>query len=647
MRKYHILKETFRQDFPQQCIWFDTETRMTIVDKDPFVDPDVTYWDKHTDVPVGPDVTVYHWLKFGYACYMRQHRNGEWSDETWLRFDTRQQWYDFVQDKTRSHSKLYLFCHNTSFDLPVLDVFNELPANGWKLRSAIIDAPPTILRFRRDTSTLIFIDTLNIWRMPLSELGKEIGLEKYEMPDDNDLTVSWESYGKRDVEIIRDACIRWFAFLEQSDMGSFSSTLAGQSMSLFRHRYMRQRILIDNDETNLALTRAGYYGGRNECFKIGKYTGDFHLLDVNSMYPSVMVDNPYPYRLIANTKHASIDDLSGWLKTRSLTARVLVHTNEPVYPIRNQGKLIFPVGHYECILSTPEIRYALSNKHITEVIEVSIFKQAYLFREMMLDLYKKRLDAKAAGRPVEAFMYRKLMNSFYGKWGQNGLKWNEERQITDLSARRWTEVDLESGRVLHYRQLAGLLQLKSTEGESRDSFPAIAGHVTAYARMVLWNIITEAGMEHCWYCDTDSVLVDSMGRRNLEHRITGGQLGALGVKGSYDSIDIRGCKDYSVGSKSRVKGARKSATWIDPNTIQQARWSSLRGLLATGNVARPVTSTVIKRFRRVYDKGEVSPSGDVTPHALGGVASPLPHAPAVTPGEVPSAAQPPAPNQSS
>lgn len=613
MRRAHILRDNKASDYPQQCIWFDTETKFEVHVRKPNGETEVIWFNALTEFQLNDGDTCYHHLKVGYACYMRQHRNGVWSDEEWLRFTTRPDFWKWVHSKVREQTKLYLFCHNTSFDLPVLDVFQQLPLLGYQLRTAIIDAPPTILRFRNGTKCIMILDTLNIWRMPLSELGKEIGKEKYDMPEDNDLGVTWETYGKRDVEIIRDACISWFAFLKSNNMGSFAPTLAGQSMRVYRHKYMAHKILIDSNPQALKLTREGYYGGRNECFRLGRYKGEFTLLDINSMYPSIMATCEFPYRLVSHTRYGTLNDLAVWLRQYCVTARVTLRTNKPFCPIRNGHKLVFPIGEFECILSTPELQYALQHAEILDVLEVAVYEKAFLFTQMMYDLYAKRLEAKQAGRPVEAFMYRKLINSFYGKWGQSGGKWIEEDNIEDLTTRQWTELDYETGKIIHHRQLGGLRQVKDNESESRESFPAIAGHITAHARMVLWDIITQAGVGHVYYCDTDSVVVDTMGRRNLEFRCSPTELGKLSIKGEYTDIEIWGNKDYCFGDKSKTKGVRKDALWISPNDVSQTKWSGLRGLIASGAVDRPITSRIRKHLNRLYDKGTILQDGTVQP----------------------------------
>jgi len=615
-RRAHIIRENKASDFPQQCIWFDTETDL----KD--ADGNMLSLDEANAIRANlgnqtdnlPKYTQH--LRFGYACYMRKHHKGVWGDESWLQFTGISEFWEFVLSRVRDKTKLYLFCHNTSFDLPVLDVFNQLPIHGFKLRSAIIDAPPTVLRFCRGQQSIVIVDTLNIWRMKLSYLGDKIGLPKLDMPDNNDIAEDWQSYGKRDVEIIRKACIDWWDFLQKNDMGSFGSTLASQSMRVFRHKYMKHTIFIDNNERALDLTRKGYFGGRVECFRIGEYKQRYSALDVNSMYPSAMYKYNFPNKLISHTRYASETDLRIWLRKYSVCARVVLFTDRPFAPRRGKNKLYFPVGTFECILSTPELEYALQHCKLVSILEVAVYENAPLFKEMITDMsslkahYKEQLDF------VSEWLIKILMNSFYGKWGQSGGKWLEQMLVDDLSCKRWIEYDVDTGKVTHHRQLAGLVQQKDQETESLDSFPAIAGHVTAYARMDLWRIIEKADSRNVYYCDTDCVLVNDAGRERLSDELHDTRLGALKIAGEYDGIKLYGCKDYEWGTKTKHKGVKKNAIWLDSHTVRQEQWSGLRGLLSSGDMTAPHTKTIVKHLKRIYDKGLVLPDGTVVPHCL-------------------------------
>jgi DNA polymerase type B, organellar and viral len=615
-RRPHYLAANHSNEMPQQCIWFDTESRMTKEDLNPYQHLNVEYWDSHKDIQTAPGEKVYHWLRFGYACYMRKHRNGEWTDEKWLRFEDVTEFWDWVCSNVRQKIRLYLFCHNTSFDLPILDCFGELPKRGFGLLSAIIDAPPTILRFRRDSISIVVIDTLNLWRMPLKYLGKEIGLAKLDIPDNNDLQIDWERYGKRDVEILRTACLKWFDFLVSNDFGSFAPTLAGQSMRVYRHKYMSTPIFIDTNKGALDMSRKSYFGGRCDCFYIGHFTGNFAAWDVNSMYPYVMSVHTYPCKLQTFTRYGSLEDIRNWLPRACLTAKVLLRTSKPFAPIKRDGKLIFPVGTFVCRLQTEEIRYALENAEILEVMELSIYERASLFTGMVHDLYRLKQDAKLAGNGVEEFLYKKLLNSFYGKWGQSGGKWQSVENVGDLGCNTWLEYDAVTDTDIKHRQLAGLHQVKDENPESFESFPAIAAHITANARMYLWSLIERAGSDHVYYCDTDCLVCDTTGSDRLVSLIDEYELGKLKKVGEYDDIEIWGPKDYRFGSKEKHKGIRKDAIWEDDHTVVQASWSGLRGLLSSGVINRPVTATIRKEFKRCYDKGTVLSSGKVSPLVL-------------------------------
>lgn len=594
MRRPHRVKAIKTSEYPQNCIWFDTETYQV-------------QEDRHT---------VSHWLKFGFACYKRTSHHGKWTQDEWFRFTTRSEFWRWVCAKTREKTRLYLFCHNTSFDLPVLDVFHQLPLHGYSLGSAIIDAPPTILKFRDGSKSLVILDTLNTWRMPLAKLGDEIGLPKLEMPSESASVEEWDAYGRRDVEIMVKACIDWWSMLQAEDLGAFASTLAGQSMNAFKHKYMKHDIFIEDNERSLKLTRAGYYGGRVECFRIGKFRGDFTRVDVNSMYPWCMAEYRYPRKVLTHTRYATVDDLRIWLGQYAIMARVTIETSEPFAPIRQNYKLIFPVGRFECILSSPEIAYALQHHRILAVHEVAVYEHDYLFRDMALDMYAKKQQGRRDGSIVREEFWKKLINSFYGKWGQSGGKWQEHDNVEDLSAKQWIDYDMETRTVTKYRQLGGLVQVKDTETESRESFPAIAAHVTAYARMRLWNLVRQAGMSNVYYCDTDSLLVNPSGHANLADEIDEYKLGGLKIDGKYTDIEIYGAKDYRFGAEEKHKGVRKQATWITTHDISQEQWSSLKGLITRNRFDAPTTKRITKHLTRLYNKGIVSISGIVSPYHL-------------------------------
>lgn len=591
----HFIKPNHTNETPQHAVWFDTETNQEDIGND----------------------TVSHHLDFGWAAYRRRIRGGRWSAPQWFRFETIGEFYRWLFTLCRPRTRLYAFCHNTAFDLPVLDVFNQLPAQGWELKRAVIDAPPTILSWRKDTTSILMLDTLNIWRMPLAALGDSIGLPKLDMPPKGASRKEWDRYGRRDVEVIMEACLRWWQMLIDWNMGGFANTLAAQSLRTFRHAHMDHRIFIDNDERALGVARAAYHGARTECFYIGKATGKFYLLDVNSQYPGVMKDNDYPTILQTFTRRASVRDLERWCRDRLLVAEVMIDTDEPAYAVQRDDKLMFPTGRFKAHVTTPDILYALARGHIRRVDAVALYAKAPVFRSFVTALYSERLAARDRGDHVLAWQLKILLNSLYGKFGQRGFVFEPAGSTPELDARKWVELDMETGKRITWRRLAGLVQRQEKEQEARESMPAIAAHVTAYARRQLWEYIKQAGVDNVFYMDTDGLLVNQEGRDRLADHIDPSRLGMLKEEDSYTDIEIHGPKDYRFGNKAKTKGVRKSAEWVTSNKVRQEKWSSLRGLLGAGDLTAPTTATITKTLRRVYNKGVVGDDGRVSPFVLG------------------------------
>jgi hypothetical protein len=231
-------------------------------------------------------------------------------------------------------------------------------------------------------------------------------------------------------------------------------------------------------------------------------------------------------------------------------------------------------------------------------------------------MYALRHRAQEQGDTVGSWLIKILLNSLYGKFGQRGVRWNVVGPAPDETVRTYLEVDVVEGITYKMRQFAGILQQQEETPESANSHPAIASHVTAYARRYLWDLMELAGRRNVLYCDTDSLYVTRAGRKRLAARVNPGQLGALKLEATCDWLEIRGPKDYATPHKSKTKGVRAKARWLSPNRVEQEQWASLVGLLALGQLQAPVTTTIQKTLCREYSKGSVGATGLVTPFHL-------------------------------
>lgn len=579
---------------PCNCIWFDTETQGK----------------KRAN---GKE---YHYLWFGWAAYQCRWGQDRWTEPEWFRFTSREQFWEWVISKTRPKTRLYLFAHNGNFDLPVMGAFTALPDAGFKLSNAIVDAPPMVLTWKREKATIRFIDTLNIWRMPLAALGESLGLPKLEMPAKKASRKAWDAYGKQDTEIIRQACLAWFDFLKSNDLGGFAPTLASQAFNSYRHRFMPVPLFADNNQDALDLSRAAYLGGRTECFRIGRFTGEFYYIDINSMYPAVMKGGQYPSKLVGVYGAPSKRECSRWLRDFSVVADVTIKTDQPVYPVVWENRLVFPVGTFRCALASPELAYALDAGHVQKIHRGAVYEQAQLFSDFIDYFYGQRLEAKSAGNSVDSFLYKIMMNSLYGKFGQRGRRFETEGEAAPDNVAVWDEVDYDTQELVHMREFGGIRQRWLEEGESKDSFPAIAAHVTSYARQKLWHAINLAGRDNCYYCDTDSLVVNKAGYQALAAELDDSALGKWKLENVLKDITIHGAKDYVFDGQVKIKGIRKKARVINEYTFEQELFVGFKGLLREGSLDAPIIYPIQKSLTRNYSKGSVQENGDVLPLAL-------------------------------
>lgn len=597
MRRAHYLKKNSKVELPIHMIFVDTETKGVKQN----------------------DKLEHHYLWFGWACHLRMRREGDkdYSREEWFRFSKAEHFWEWVCSKSLDRTRTWIFAHNWNYDAGVLDVSQWLSRFGFELVTYINDKPPFIVEFRGRNRTLRLIDTLNYFAGSLASIGESIGIPKMPMPELQSTKRVWDTYCKRDVGVIRAAILGFRSLVEEEQLGNFQMTLASQAMCAYRHRFMDKQILIHDDAEVCQLEREGYYGGRSECFFLGSVNEPVYYLDINSMYPSIMAACSVPTKLIKSRRRMDIETLQEWLETHAVMATVDIDTDTPLYPTRFNHRLVFPVGRFTTTLATPELREALERGHILSIGEVAIYEQAILFSSFVNTLYKLRQTYKRDGNTTYSYMVKILMNSLYGKFGQNGSKWYDVG-ITDNPFDGVQLLQETPQSEIHkYRCRLGMLQEYRRDGESDNSFPAIAATITSYARLLLWKLIEQAGRENVYYTDTDSLICNARGYNNLSHVLDSNTLGKLKVEDTADSAIFYGAKDYHFGKIEKHKGIKKSATRIGDNVWEQDRFYSWDYQISRGLDGYIPIERVRRTLHRVYQKGTPTPSGWVQPYVFG------------------------------
>ncbi|GAJ15713.1 unnamed protein product, partial [marine sediment metagenome] len=251
---------------------------------------------------------------------------------------------------------------------------------------------------------------------------------------------------------------------------------------------------------------------------------NYYIVDVNSLYPYVMRNNSYPVKYEKILHRISGEDLQRVIASKSITARVLINTDEPAYAVRHD-RTIFPIGKFWVTLTTPELKYALEHNHIVKIKQAVLYKQANLFKTYVDRFYRLRQKFKAEDNAEYVELCKKLLNSLYGKFGQKADEWKKVGNCPDEPDR--VEICFQVGRsgVKQIRYLLGEIFELVGYGECFNSFPAIAAHVAAYGRMYLYKLMKITGEGNYFYCDTDSLIINETGLLNLQSQIDDSILG--------------------------------------------------------------------------------------------------------------------------
>lgn len=515
-----------------------------------------------------------------------------------------------LADHCNSKQRLVVFCKDVYADVIV----------GLQLPKAAREKAVTVGRFwiaetndkgfihvKKGGCSLLFVGICNLF---------EDGIVK-EFPGLSEQENYWE------VDRMAAMVTNYLRTIRKESLGEPAKTLAAQAFDLYRSKFMSHRIYCHDNETANALERDAYKGGRTECFVTGTQQGEWYKLDVNSMYPSVMFTGLFPTRLKASYRRSlPIAEVWERMENSFIIAEVEIETDSEQYPYRGKGWYGYPVGKFVTTLTSPLLAQAIHQGHVVNILRAAVYDQGPIFKEYVDKLWGKRHKAQQENDPAMARVYKLLLNSLYGKFGQ--------RERLTLRESSWSYDDffsghhLENGQVYSQWFAFGKRRIFTvTDAPSHDAFPGIAATVCDLARMELWRLLVKAGEQNVAYVDTDCLIVNQFGRELLDDEI-GSELGQLKEEGVADSITIYAPKDYEFGDVKKKKGIPADATY-DPET---GKWvfSQREGLRGRMERARREGRSeeeeihiirIKKKLRRDILGRTVLPDGRTVPLRLG------------------------------
>ena len=502
------------------------------------------------------------------------------------------------------YKKVHLIAHNTRYDFSVSNMFEFLDNNLFILDVYNPQLGAFFIAAHNTYYKLIIIDNINFFAGKLEKLGAELGIKKLPIPKEKQDINDWIIYCKQDVNIVITALKTLSTLVQPYGLGDLRITRAKLSFDIFNNNFLHKKILLHKEKNIMQLEVESYFGGRTEAFYQGlTRKGLKYYVDFNSLYPSVMNNNEFSTKLDFKFEDIDLDRLGRFLKYRHVVGKVLINTDLPIYPKYITNRLLFPVGKFVATLSNAELKEAYKRKHIEKVYCGAAYQSEDIFSEYVKHFHKFKQKYSDENKPIFRYFAKLMLNSLYGKFGQHvpKLVWTGQRdrrrygisEVTDYKLKReYREIILN-----HY------IYAETNRQIGRYSSPIIASEVTGLARLKLWNMIEKAGLEHIYYCDTDSLILDRFGYSKLKPFIHNGVLGDLELKKVSDYCEIFGLKDYKFGKETRHKGVPKAAIEIEKNKFQFMQWSTINQTLRYYNNGRYTHGIMDKTLNRYISKG--------------------------------------------
>lgn len=567
-------------------------------------------------------------FRLGCAIYLRWRSDRRKWEETEYMLRTLEDWFELLDSLTEPKRKLVIFAHNASYDFTILKMDTYLSSHDYVMDTHVIDTVFLVNAHKSVEGSLLsitFADTMNFYKMSLEKLGEIFSENKMEKPNfDTVSDYQLMTYCMQDTRVLATVIKEHMAFLKEHDLGNFRLTIAGQAFGAFRHRFMKEKILVHTCDDILEMEMDSYRGGRCECFSIGSFD-EVYKLDINSMYPYIMRNKVFPKELMGSRQIdvESLHEIRNQIKSGLfILGDCEFELFTPAIACKRE-KLLFPIGEIRQTLTSPEIEYLLDNPDIGEIKHmrgIATYSQANLFREYVDYFYDIKTNSQNLAHSQMAKLF---LNSLYGKLGQRSFaKYKEvtdpilseiiNQAMNEIGTNSIDWLDHESKRYMRFGTKLCEIN-ESVDVLAYDSCPIIASTVTAYSRNYLFDLMRMAKLENVLYCDTDSLFVTKDGFTNLQPMISQTELGKLKLE-EIGRCEIFGAKNYVFNDSIKLKGVKKDAVKLAENTYRQSQFVTKNMRYRNGTPDGIVeVKQIVKHISTIYNKGTVNSNGTVSP----------------------------------
>jgi hypothetical protein len=601
-------------------------------------------------------------LDFGVADAIRF---AEGEESRWVRqpFKTPLAFWSFVNRRIRTKTSTWLIGHGIAKHFTLVDGWRHLDSGYYSLMPRekdtisqrkdehddlsqpggfLIDGdPPTLMILYAPDHVVHVVDIQNYGVATVEELAAAAGVKLHQKPDIHAPYKMWEAYLSKRVLAVRQYFVQLLAFWETRELGQFRHTAASLALAAYRHKFLRDKILIHTCEPALHAEREALVGGQFTSYFCGRIEpaayfdakakktgnrkrgterqGPVYVFDCNSLYPYVMRNHDFPAELVAPKSQGEFEDLLQWRKQLALIARVEVETVQHPYPLVHDRERYWAVGRFWTVLAGPELDRAIDYGHVRRVGEIYAYTKANLFQSYVDYFHEQRLAYARENKVASARFCKLLLNSLAGKFGQRDTQWDFTRKH-DCPKRwgSWHEIHAQTGVVETFRAIAGDVQIQTLGRESMQSAPAIEAYINAYAREYMRTVRRVCPPRSVLYQGCDSLHVLEAGRAALAPYLETypGELGKFKLEKVAERAEYFGPQDYSLDGVATRAGLSPDAIPDGAGGYRQTEEQRLRSILThePGGFLRVKQITVTRAG--YHPKGYLESDGSVSPYVM-------------------------------